>query len=207
MMELGILSASGAPTAGNVDLAEDVFATEFNEGLVHQILTAYSANARTVISKQKNRSEVSGGGKKPWKQKGTGRARAGTIRSPIFRGGGVTFATGTPNYQKKVNRKMYRKAMTCILSELVRLDRLKVVEGISIADKKTKTLVKTLGDLGVKDVLIVVENVDEGLLLASRNLYRVDVCERSAVNPYDLVAHENVIFTEEAIGKLGESLS
>ena len=201
-MELNIVSSSDS-----VSLVDDVFGADFNEGLVHQVLTAYSANSRSVISKQKSRSEVSGGGKKPWKQKGTGRARAGTIRSPIFRGGGITFATSRPNFEKKVNRKMYRKAMTCILSELVREERVKVVADMSVPDKKTKSLVSQLADLDVKDVLIVVETADEGLLLASRNLYRVDICERSAVNPYDLVVHENVIFTKEAITKLGESLS
>lgn len=205
-MELDVVNTAGTKTGG-VDLADSVFGIEFNEGLVHQIITAYAANARSMISKQKNRSEVSGGGRKPWRQKGTGRARAGTIRSPIFRGGGTTFATSRAQYDQKVNRKMYRKGMACILSELLRSGRLLIVDDIVVNDKKTKSLVSILNVLDVKDVLIVSEQADEGLFLASRNLYRVDVRERAALNPFDLVAHENVIMTKEAIGKLGESLS
>ncbi|KZY57121.1 50S ribosomal protein L4, partial [Pseudoalteromonas shioyasakiensis] len=168
-MELAIKDASGA-----LEVSEATFGREFNEALVHQVVVAYAAGARQGTRAQKTRSEVSGGGKKPWSQKGTGRARAGTIRSPIWRSGGVSFAAKPQDHSQKVNRKMYRGAIKSILSELVRQERLIVVEQFGLEAPKTKELVSKLKELELKDVLIVTEEVDENLFLSARNLYKVD---------------------------------
>ena len=163
--------------------------------------------SRAGTKAQKTRSQVSGGGAKPWRQKGTGRARAGTIRSPLWRGGGKTFAAVPRSYEQKVNRKMYRAAMSSIVSELIRQDRLIVVDKFDLDAPKTKALVETLGKMGANDVLIVTNEVSENLYLASRNLYKVGVCDISAIDPVSLVGYEKVVMTVDALKKLEEVLA
>lgn len=194
-------------SGGTVDVSEVAFGKEFNEPLVHQVVTAFMAGGRQGSKAQKTRSEVSGGGKKPWRQKGTGRARAGTIRSPIWRSGGVTFAASPRDYEQKVNRKMYRGAMRCILSELVRQDRLVVVEEIKVDRPKTKDLLAKLKELGAEKALIVSEGVDENLYLSARNLPHVSVADVQAADPVSLVAHEKVVVTVDALKKFEEMLA
>jgi large subunit ribosomal protein L4 len=185
-----------------VELSEVAFGKEFNEALVHQVVTAYLAGGRQGTKAQKTRAEVSGGGKKPWKQKGTGRARAGSSRSPIWRGGGKAHAGQPQNWEQKVNRKMYRGAMQCILSELVRQDRLMLVEEITVAGPKTKELLGKLNGLGVSNVLIVTDAVDENLYLAARNLPHVDVIDTAAIDPVSLIGFDKVIMSVPAAKKL-----
>lgn len=192
---------------GSVEASEVVFGREFNEALVHQVVTAYLAGARQGTRKQKTRSEVSGGGRKPWRQKGTGRARAGTIRSPIWVGGGRAFAARPQDHSQKVNRKMYRAAMQCILAELVRQERLVVVEEFAIAEAKTKAMVAKLAELKADDALVVTEAVETDLYLAARNIPKVDVVDASGVNPVSLVGSEKVIMTVGALKKIEEMLS
>lgn len=194
-------------SGGTVTVSEVAFGKEFNEPLVHQVVTAYMAAGRQGSKAQKTRSEVRGGGKKPWRQKGTGRARAGTIRSPLWRSGGVTFAAKPRDFEQKVNRKMYRGAMRCILSELVRQDRLVVVDAFDVAEPKTKSLVAKLNTLGVQSALIVAGEVSENLYLASRNLPKVDVCDVQAADPVSLIAHEKVVVTVDALKKIEELLA
>ena len=204
-MELSVLK-SGSSEAGSVSVSDVTFAREYNEDLVHQVVTAYMAGARQGTRGQKNRAAVSGGGKKPWRQKGTGRARAGTIRSPIWRGGGVTFAAQPQDHGQKVNRKMYRAAMQSIMSELARQDRLMVVESLDLEAPKTKLLVKQLSEYGVQNVLIVSAEVDENLYLAARNLHAVDVLDVEGVNPLSLIGHDKVMITVDAVKKFEEML-
>jgi len=192
--------------SGSVDVAESAFGAAFNEALVHQVVTAYLAGARAGTKAQKNRSAVRGGGSKPWRQKGTGRARAGTIRSPIWRGGGVTFAAVPRDHSQKVNRKMYRAALRSIMSELARQDRLMVVESLDVEAPKTKLLVKQLGEYGVDNVLIVTSEVGENLYLAARNLHKVDVRDVDGVDPVSLIGYEKVMVTVDAVKKLEEML-
>ena len=192
---------------GSVEVSEAAFDREFNEALVHQVVVAHMAGARQGTRAQKNRSAVSGGGRKPWRQKGTGRARAGTIRSPIWRGGGATFAAKPQDHSQKVNRKMYRGALRCILSELIRQDRLVVTEEFSVDAPRTKSLLEKLKSLDLTKALIVAEEVDENLFLAARNLKQVDVIDVSAVNPVVLIAHERVVITVAALKKLEEALA
>lgn len=194
-------------SGGTVDVSEVAFGKEFNESLVHQVVTAYMAGARQGSKAQKSRSDVRGGGKKPWRQKGTGRARAGTIRSPIWRSGGVTFAASPQDHQQKVNRKMYRGAMRCILSELVRQERLVVVDALSVERPKTKDLLAKLKGLNAERALIVSEGVDENLYLSARNLPYVEVADVQATDPVSLVAHEKVVVTVEALKKFEEMLA
>ena len=194
-------------SGGTVTVSEVAFGKEFNEPLVHQVVTAYMAAGRQGSKAQKTRSEVSGGGKKPWRQKGTGRARAGTIRSPLWRSGGVTFAAKPRDFEQKVNRKMYRGAMRCILSELVRQDRLVVVDSFEVAEPKTKALVAKLKELGVQNALIVAGEISENLYLSSRNLPKVDVCDVQAADPVSLIAHEKVVVTVDALKKIEELLA
>ncbi len=189
-----------------IDVCERTFGGEFNETLVHQAVVAYMAGGRQGSKKQKTRSEVSGGGKKPWRQKGTGRARAGTIRSPIWRGGGATFAARPQDHSQKLNKKMYRAAMRSILAELVRQDRLVVVEDISVDAPKTKALLSKLDTLGLQDVLIVSENVEQNLYLAARNLPHVDVRDVQASDPVSLIAYDKVLMTVSAVKKFEEML-
>ena len=204
-MELSVLK-SGSSEAGSVSVSDVIFAREYNEDLVHQVVTAYMAGARQGTRGQKNRAAVSGGGKKPWRQKGTGRARAGTIRSPIWRGGGVTFAAQPQDHGQKVNRKMYRAAMQSIMSELARQDRLMVVESLDLEAPKTKLLVKHLSEYGVQNVLIVSAEVDENLYLAARNLHAVDVLDVEGVDPLSLIGHDKVMITVDAVKKFEEML-
>ncbi|MCG7532230.1 50S ribosomal protein L4 [Psychrobium sp. MM17-31] len=194
--------------AGNaLEVSEATFGREFNEALVHQVVVAYAAGARQGSRKQKTRSEVSGGGRKPWKQKGTGRARAGTIRSPIWRSGGVTFAARPQDHSQKVNRKMYRAALQSIFSELVRQDRLVVVENFAVETPKTKELVAKLKELELKDVLIVTEEVEENLFLAARNLYKVDVRDVAGLDPVSLVGFDKIVVTAAAVKQIEEMLA
>ena len=189
-----------------IDVCERTFGGEFNETLVHQAVVAYMAGGRQGSKKQKTRSEDSGGGKKPWRQKGTGRARAGTIRSPIWRGGGTTFAARPQDHSQKLNKKMYRAAMRSILAELVRQDRLVVVEDFSVDAPKTKALLGKLDTLGLQDVLIVSENVEQNLYLAARNLPHVDVRDVQASDPVRLIAYDKVLMTVSAVKKFEEML-
>lgn len=203
-MELNIATPKG--NAGTVEVSDIAFGKEFNQDLVHQAVTAYLAGARQGTRAQKTRSEVSGGGKKPWRQKGTGRARAGTIRSPIWRTGGVTFAAKPQDHSQKLNRKMYRAALRSIMSELARQERLVVVESFDLEAPKTKALVQKLGDYGVQDVLIVTEEVTENLYLSSRNLHKVDVRDAVGVDPVSLIRFEKVLVTVPALKKIEEML-
>jgi large subunit ribosomal protein L4 len=189
-----------------VSLSQTAFGREFNEALIHQVVTAYMAKARQGSKKQKTRSEVSGGGKKPWKQKGSGRARAGTIRSPLWRGGGKTFAAVPRDYSQKVNKKMYRAAMQSILSELVRQDRLVLVEDLVVDQPKTKAFIEKLKGLDLTSVLIISDSVDENLYLASRNIPAVSVCDAIAVDPVSLISYEKVMLTLPALKKIEEML-
>ncbi len=191
-------------SAGTLTVSDAAFAKEFNEGLIHQVVTAYLAGARSGTKAQKTRAQVRGGGAKPWRQKGTGRARAGTIRSPIWRGGGNAFAASPRNYEQKVNRKMYRVAMQSILSELARQDRIYVVEEFKAETNKTKEMVAKLSELGLKSALIVTEDADDKLYLAVRNLYRVEVEDVAGLNPVNLVNAENVLVTVAAMKKIEE---
>jgi large subunit ribosomal protein L4 len=205
-VELSVLKP-GNDEAGTVSVSDVAFAREYNEDLVHQVVTAYLAGARQGTRAQKNRAAVSGGGKKPWRQKGTGRARAGTTRSPIWRSGGVTFAAQPQDHSQKVNRKMYRAAMRSIMSELARQDRLMVVESLDLEAPKTKLLVKQLGEYGVDNVLIVSADVDENLYLAARNLNNVDVRDVDGIDPLSLIGHEKVMVTVAAVKKIEEMLA
>ncbi|WP_417281476.1 50S ribosomal protein L4 [Aliikangiella maris] len=198
------LAVTDGAQSSSVEVSEVTFGREFNEALVHQVVVAYMAGARSGTRAQKTRSEVSGGGSKPWRQKGTGRARAGTIRSPIWRTGGVTFAAKPQDYSQKVNRKMYRGAMQCILSELNRQNRLLVVESFTVDAPKTKELVKKLAEFGLTDALIVSTNVDENLYLSARNLHKVDVRDVQACDPVSLIAFDKVIMTVDAVKKFEE---
>ncbi|EMC2456573.1 50S ribosomal protein L4 [Vibrio cholerae] len=193
--------------ANALTVSETTFGREFNEALVHQVVVAYAAGARQGTRAQKTRSEVSGGGAKPWRQKGTGRARAGTIRSPIWRTGGVTFAAKPQDHSQKVNKKMYRGAMKSILSELVRQERLLVVENFSVEAPKTKALVAKLKELELNDVLIVTGEVDENLFLAARNLYKVDVRDVTGIDPVSLIAFDKVLMTAAAVKQVEEMLA
>lgn len=201
-MELVLKDAGSA-----LEVSEATFGRDFNEALVHQVVVAYAAGARQGTRKQKTRSEVSGGGAKPWKQKGTGRARAGTIRSPIWRSGGVTFAARPQDHSQKVNRKMYRAALQSIFSELVRQERLVVVENFAVETPKTKDLVAKLKDLDLKDVLIVTAEVEENLFLAARNLYKVDVRDVAGLDPVSLVGFDKVVITAAAVKQIEEMLA
>lgn len=203
-MELSIATPQGAK--GTVSVSDVAFGKEFNQDLVHQAVVAYMAASRQGSKAQKTRSEVSGGGKKPWRQKGTGRARAGTIRSPIWRSGGVTFAAKPRDHEQKINKKMYRGALRCILSELARQERLIVVESFDLDAPKTKALVQKLAQFDLSDVLIVSEDVSESLYLASRNLHKVDVRDAAGVDPVSLVGAEKVLVTVAALKKLEEAL-
>jgi len=185
-------------TGSAVELSDVAFGREFNEALVHQVVTAYLAGGRQGSRAQKTRGEVSGGGKKPWRQKGTGRARAGSIRSPIWVGGGRAFAAKPQDWSQKVNRKMYRGAMQCILAELIRQDRLVLVDEISISAPKTKELIAKLKDLNAPKALIVTNEVDENLYLAARNIPYVSVLGSTEVDPVSLIAFDKVIMSVAA---------
>jgi large subunit ribosomal protein L4 len=199
-MTLQVPSASDNDSAQSVNVSESVFGKEYNEALVHQVVTGYLAGARAGTKAQKTRSEVRGGGRKPWRQKGTGNARAGTIRSPIWRSGGVTFAAKPQSHVQKVNKKMYRGAVSSILSELLRQNRLVVANDIVPADSKTKQLLEKLGD--ELDVLLVTAIEEPNLILASRNVKSIEVRSVNNVDPVSLVAHKKVIMTEQALKEI-----
>ncbi len=193
--------------ADALTVSETTFGRDFNEALVHQVVVAFAAGARQGTRAQKTRSDVSGGGAKPWRQKGTGRARAGTIRSPLWRSGGVTFAARPQDHSQKVNKKMYRGAMKSILSELVRQERLIVVENFTLEAPKTKALVAKLKELELTDALIVTGELDENLFLAARNLYKVDVRDAAAIDPVSLIAFDKIVMTAAAVKAIEEMLA
>ena len=200
-MELVLKDAQSA-----LEVSETTFGRDFNEALVHQVVVAYAANARQGTRGQKTRAEVHGTAKKPWRQKGTGRARSGDVKSPIWRGGGVTFAAKTQDHSQKVNKKMYRGALKSILSELVRQDRLVVVESFGVEAPKTKELKAKLAEMNLEDVLIVTPEIDENLFLAARNLYKVDVRDVAGIDPVSLIAFNKVLVTADAIKQIEEML-
>jgi len=196
-----------AGSKGSVAVSDATFSREYNEALVHQVVTAYMAGGRQGTVAQKTRSEVQGGGRKPWRQKGSGRARAGTIRSPIWTGGGVTFAAKPRSYEQKVNRKMYRAAMQVILSELVRSERLVVVEQMTAATPKTKEFAAQLAAQGLSEgALIISDEIEQNLYLASRNLRNVEVLDTESLDPVSLVGHDKVVITVSALKKIEEML-
>ena len=197
------LNVQGGST---LQVSDAVFGADYKEALVHQVVTAYMAAARSGTKAQKNRSAVSGGGAKPFRQKGTGRARQGTSRSPIMIGGGVNFAAQPRSYVQKVNRKMYKGAVCSILSELLRQERLVVADSFSLEAPKTKELVSKLADMDMKDALVIVEQDDENLMLASRNLYHVDVRNANEIDPISLVGYEKVLVTAGALKIIEERL-
>ncbi len=203
-MDLAIRNASGG---ASLQVSDEVFGAELKTGLIHQVVTAYLAGGRAGTKAQKRRSDVSGGGQKPWRQKGTGRARAGTSRGPLWRGGGVTFAARPRDFAQKVNRKMYRGAVRSILSELARQERLMVVSELSLSAPKTKELVALLNGLGVTDCLVLTDGLDETLYLAARNLPGVDLMSAQEVDPVSLIAFETVVATQAAVKKLEERLA
>ncbi|MCU7919967.1 MAG: 50S ribosomal protein L4 [Candidatus Thiodiazotropha sp. (ex Dulcina madagascariensis)] len=203
-MDLNVQTAVGAQT---LQVSDEIFGAAFKQALIHQVVSAYMAGARAGTKAQKNRAAVRGGGAKPFRQKGTGRARAGTSRSPIWRSGGVNFAASPRSYSQKVNRKMYRGAVRSILSELNRQERLVVVDEINVSQPKTKELANKLKTMDLNDVLVVSVNPDENLYLAARNLYGVDVRDVDEIDPVSLVAYEKVLVTEGAVKKLEERLA
>jgi|TARA_B100000809_G_scaffold140262_1_gene137820 large subunit ribosomal protein L4 len=205
-VELSVVKLDGT-TGQQLAVSEDVFATAFREPLVHQVVVAYMSGTRSGTSSQKNRSAVSGGGSKPWRQKGTGRARAGTIRSPIWRGGGRAFPATARSYSQKVNRKMYRAALRSILSELIRQERLRVCDEIQVSQPKTKVMTDVLAKLGLSGrVLLVTADYDQNVSLSARNLPGVEVVEAAQVNPVSLVGNETVVLTADALRKVEASL-
>ena len=205
-MKVQLMNATGS--ASELQVSDTVFAAAYNEPLVHQVVVAYQATGRQGTRKQKTRSEVRGGGKKPWRQKGTGQARAGTIRSPLWRGGGKVFPSSPDeNFTHKVNRKMYRGALRSILSELLRQGRLVTVSEFNMDQPKTKALVEKLKKLDTADVLIVTDTLNNNLALAARNLPNVDVRTVGQADPVSLVRHEKVIMTQGAVKKLEEMLA
>ncbi|WGE89061.1 50S ribosomal protein L4 [Actinobacillus arthritidis] len=200
-MELQVVGANA------LTVSETTFGREFNEALIHQVVVAYATGARQGSRAQKTRAEVSGSGKKPWRQKGTGRARSGDIKSPIWRSGGITFVAKPQDHSQKVNKKMYRGAIKSILSELVRQERLVVVEKFEIEAPKTKVLVQKLKDLALNDALIITANLDENLFLARRNLYKVDVRDVQGIDPVSLIAFDKVVITADAVKQIEEMLA
>ena len=200
-MELNLVAG------GTVEVSDQAFGREFNEALIHQVVTAYLAGARQGTRAQKTRSEVSGGGRKPWRQKGTGRARAGTTRSPIWRSGGVTFAAKPQDFSQKVNKKMYRAAMQSIWSELVRQGRLVVTSELGIDAPKTKALAEKLSAMDLSNVLIIAGEVSDALYLSARNLPHVDVRDTDAIDPVSLISFEKVLVTVDALKAIEEQLA
>ncbi len=196
------LNLTGA--SGSVEVAESAFGKEFNEALVHQVVTAYMAGGRQGTKAQKSRSDVAGGGAKPFRQKGTGRARQGTTRSPIWRTGGVTFAAQPRNFSQKVNKKMYRAAMRAILSELVRQERLVVVEDFAVEAPKTKQFLAKMKEFDLSNALVVTEEVDQNLYLAARNVPHVDVRDAAGIDPVSLIGFDKVVVTVPALKKIEE---
>jgi large subunit ribosomal protein L4 len=190
-----------------VSVSDDAFAASFNEALVHQLVVSYMAGGRAGTRAQKTRSEVSGGGAKPWRQKGTGRARAGTIRSPIWRSGGITFAATPRDYSKKLNKKMYRIGMRSLVSELVRQDRLILIDKLGVTEPRTKQMQARLKEIGVNDALLLTDGLDSAVYLAARNIPNIQVMDISIVDPVSLLQQEKVVIDEAALKKLEERLS
>ncbi len=188
--------------AKSINLEKSIFDAEINDGLVHQVITSYLSNARSATKGHKNRSDARGGGVKPWRQKGTGRARAGTIRSPLWVGGGKTFAHNNRNFKKKINRKEYKTAIKSILSSLLKSKRLILIDSLVIKEPKTKEMVKVLNDLQIDDALIVVDQKENNLDLATRNIPRVELISAEKINPLSLIRHENVLIDAEGIKKI-----
>ena len=205
-MDLKLFKA-GAKRPSKLKVSDSVFAAAYNEPLIHQVLTAYMAGARSGTKAQKTRSEVRGGGRKPWRQKGLGRARSGTIRSPLWRSGGVTFAAKPRSFTKKINRKMYRGAMRSILSELARQERLSCIDKFSIEEPRTRAARDLLSSIGLNEVLIITDEVTENTFLSTRNLPRVDVIDTGEINPYSLIGFENILMTQGAVEKVEAWLS
>lgn len=193
-------------TKNQLHLSEDVFAYNYNEGLIHQAVVAYMNKARSGNSAQKTRSEVRGGGRKPWNQKGTGRARAGTIRSPLWRSGGVTFASKKRDYSQKLNKKMYKRALRSIISELCRTGNLLVVSDFQCESHKTKDFAQKMNQLNINNALIIMSEVGENEYLGSRNLIDYDICDVTTIDPVSLLRFEKVVVTEAAIKKIEEQL-
>lgn len=206
-MQLNVLKIDGGNGDQVVDLSDVSFAVPFNEALVHQVVVAHLAGARAGTHGQKTRSEVRGGGRKPWNQKGTGRARAGTIRSPLWRGGGKIFAARTGDYSQKVNKKMYRGALRAVVSELVRQGRLMVVDQLTLEAPKTQAALKILTGLGAQKALLVVDQVDVNFALAVRNLHNVELQQAGSVDPVSLIRYEKVVVTIDGIKRLEERLA
>jgi len=207
-MKLSILNPADGKAKSEIELSDGTFGVEFNEALVHQVVTAFRNNSRLATRQQKTRSEVSGGNSKPWRQKGTGQARAGSTRSPIWRKGGKTFPnTPDENYSQKVNRKMHRAALRSILSELARQNRLVAVDAFTVDQPKTRMLVEKLAHFGTDDALIVTDALDRNLGLSARNLHKVDVRDVAGMDPLALVRHEKVIMTVPALKRIQEMLA
>ncbi|SFV76531.1 LSU ribosomal protein L4p (L1e) [hydrothermal vent metagenome] len=200
-MKLKVLNISTNKST-TTEVADTIFARDYNQSLVHQITTAYMAGGRQGSKAQKNRAAVSGGGKKPWNQKGTGRARAGTSRGPLWRSGGVTFAAQPRSFAQKVNKKMYKGAISVIFSELARTDRLKVVNDFDVQEAKTKNITGILKALDVTDALLMTDELNENLYLSARNLYHVGVCDTQSIDPVSLIGYKNVVVTEAALKKI-----
>ena len=200
-MNINVLDIT-AGSEESIEVNNTIFDREYNKSLVNQVVNAYTAAGRQGSKAQKNRSAVSGGGKKPWKQKGTGRARAGTSRGPIWRSGGVTFAATPRDYSQKVNKKMYKGAISTIFSELLRTQRLMVVKELVVSEVKTKAILKLLKTVDATDVLLVTEEIDENLYLSARNLYHVGVCDSNTIDPVSLIGYDKVVITETALKKI-----
>lgn len=190
-----------------VSVSDDAFAADFNETLVHQLVVSFMSASRSGTKAQKTRSDVRGGGAKPFRQKGTGRARAGTIRSPLWRSGGVTFAARPRDYSKKLNKKMYRTGMRSIVSELIRQDRLVLVDEMSVAEPKTKLMAAKMADLGITKALVITDGLDSSVYLAARNIPNLMVMDVAIVDPLSLVSQEKVVIDQAALKKLEERLS
>ncbi|MGI9229433.1 MAG: 50S ribosomal protein L4 [Gammaproteobacteria bacterium] len=204
-MEL-VLHKANKDKPGKLEVSDKVFAAGYNEALVHQVLTAFMSGARKGTKAQKNRAAARGGGRKPWRQKGTGRARTGTIRNPLWRGGGVVFAAAPRDYKVRVNRKMYRGALRTMLSELARQERLSCVDTLAITEPKTREALDVLDGLGLYEALVIMEEIDENFYLATRNLPGVEVIDIADINPYRLAAYEHVVITKAAVEKVGDWL-
>ena len=202
-----MIQKSGSGEKDIINVADNVFSVEFNEPLIHQVLTSYLAGARSGTKAQKTRAEVRGGGRKPFAQKGTGRARAGTIRSPIWRGGGITFAAKPKDHSKKLNKKMYRAAMRSIISELIRQERFICVDEFNVDESKTRLIKDKLASLNIDDVLIVTEELNENLYLGVRNIPKVDVIDINEIDPYSLIGFDKVLMTKAAVEKVEAWLS
>ncbi|MFI4853143.1 MAG: 50S ribosomal protein L4 [Candidatus Makana argininalis] len=190
-----------------VNISNNIFLNKFNKALVHQIIVSYSSSSHQGSSTQKNRSEVSGSGKKPWKQKGSGKARAGSFQSPIWRSGGVTFASKNKNHKKKINKKMYKGALKCIFSELLRQNRLLVVKKFNINSCKTKNLIKKLNNMMIKNVLIIKTNTDNNIYRASKNLNKINFINVNFINPVILISFNKVLITLNSLKKIEDMLS